>query len=92
MAKRILWLACGIPCSGCSRDNSRWCCLCNCAWSVRGFVENKKVTDAQVAFMEVVSGLWQQRHSHMALACGLNAFAGYGTVSGWHLSLFAVMK
>ena len=35
---------------------------------VRGLLENKKVTDAQVAFLEVVSGLWQRKtFRHMAL-------------------------
>ena len=55
---------------------------------VRGLMENKKASDAQVPFMEVVSGLWQRKtFRHMALACGLNAFAGYGTVN-WLASFF----
>ena len=55
---------------------------------VRGLLENKKVSDNQVPFSEVVSGLWQRKtFRHMALACGLNAFAGYGTVN-WAASFF----
>ncbi len=55
---------------------------------VRGLLENKKVSDAQVPFMEVVTVLWQRKtFRHMALACGLNAFAGYGTVN-WLASFF----
>ena len=55
---------------------------------VRGLLEKKKVSDNQVPFSEVVSGLWQRKtFRHMALACGLNAFAGYGTVN-WAASFF----
>ena len=55
---------------------------------VRGLLEDKKVSDNQVPFSEVVSGLWQRKtFRHMALACGLNAFAGYGTVN-WAASFF----
>ena len=55
---------------------------------VRGLLENKKVSDNQVPFSEVLSGLWQRKtFRHMALACGLNAFAGYGTVN-WAASFF----
>lgn len=55
---------------------------------VRGLLENKKVSDQQVPFMEVVTALWQRKtFRHMALACGLNAFAGYGTVN-WVASFF----
>lgn len=55
---------------------------------VRGLLENKKAADAQVPFKEVVSVLWQRKtFRHMALACGLNAFAGYGTVN-WLASFF----
>mgnify|MGYP001319468965 FL=1 len=55
---------------------------------IRGLLENKKASDTQVPFIEVVSGLWQRKtFRHMALACGLNAFAGYGTVN-WAASFF----
>ena len=55
---------------------------------IRGLLENKKASDAQVPFSEVVAGLWQRKtFRHMALACGLNAFAGYGTVN-WAASFF----
>ncbi len=55
---------------------------------IRGLLENKKVSDEQVPFREVVSVLWQRKtFRHMALACGLNAFAGYGTVN-WVASFF----
>ena len=55
---------------------------------VRGLLENKKATDKQVPFGEVVSVLWQRKtFRHMALACGLNAFAGYGTIN-WLASFF----
>lgn len=55
---------------------------------IRGLLENKKVSDEQVPFSEVVSVLWQRKtFRHMALACGLNAFAGYGTVN-WLASFF----
>ena len=55
---------------------------------IRGLLENKKASDTQVPFSEVVSGLWQRKtFRHMALACGLNAFAGYGTVN-WAASFF----
>ena len=55
---------------------------------IRGLLENKKASDAQVPFSEVVAGLWQRKtFRHMAFACGLNAFAGYGTVN-WAASFF----
>jgi len=55
---------------------------------IRGLLENKKVSDAQASFMEVVSLLWTRRtFRYMALAGGLNAFAGYGHVS-WATSFF----
>ena len=55
---------------------------------VRGLIENKKVSEKQVPFREVVSLLWQRKtFRHMAFACGLNAFVGYGTVN-WIASFF----
>lgn len=55
---------------------------------VRGLLENKKASDAQVPFGEVVSLMWQRKtFRHMAFAAGLNAFAGYGTVN-WLASFF----
>ena len=55
---------------------------------IRGVLENKKASDNQVPFRQVLSGLWQRKtFRHMALACGLNAFAGYGTVN-WVASFF----
>ena len=55
---------------------------------IRGLLENKKASDIQVPFRDVLSGLWQRKtFRHMALACGLNAFAGYGTVN-WAASFF----
>ena len=55
---------------------------------IRGLLENKKASDNQVPFRQVLSGLWQRKtFRHMALACGLNAFAGYGTVN-WVASFF----
>lgn len=55
---------------------------------VRGLVENKQASDKQVPFKDVITLLWQRKtFRHMALACGLNAFAGYGTVN-WLASFF----
>jgi predicted MFS family arabinose efflux permease len=55
---------------------------------IRGLIENKSASDKQVSFGEVVSLLWQRKtFRHMAFACGLNAFAGYGTVN-WLASFF----
>ena len=55
---------------------------------IRGLLENKKASDNLVPFRQVLSGLWQRKtFRHMALACGLNAFAGYGTVN-WVASFF----
>ncbi len=55
---------------------------------IRGLLENKKASDTQVPFRDVLSGLWQRKtFRHMGLACGLNAFAGYGTVN-WAASFF----
>lgn len=55
---------------------------------VRGLIENKKVSEKQVPFREVVTLLWQRKtFRHMAFACGLNAFVGYGTVN-WIASFF----
>ena len=55
---------------------------------IRGLVENKADSETQVPFKEVVSVLWQRKtFRHMAVACGLNAFAGYGTVN-WLASFF----
>jgi predicted MFS family arabinose efflux permease len=55
---------------------------------IRGLIENKNASQEQVPFKEVVSVLWQRKtFRHMALACGLNAFAGYGTIN-WLASFF----
>ena len=55
---------------------------------IRGLMENKTASAAQVPFKEVVSLLWKRKtFRHMAFACGLNAFAGYGTVN-WIASFF----
>ena len=55
---------------------------------IRGLLENKKVSDAQASFKEVVSLLWTRRtFRYMALAGGLNAFAGYGHIT-WATSFF----
>lgn len=55
---------------------------------VRGLIENKKASATQVPFGEVVSVLWQRKtFRHMAFACGLNAFAGYGIIN-WLPSFF----
>lgn len=55
---------------------------------VRGLLENKKVSDEQVPFRQVVTYLWQLKtFRHLALASGLNAFAGYGTAN-WLASFF----
>ncbi|MFL2838232.1 MAG: spinster family MFS transporter [Pseudohongiellaceae bacterium] len=55
---------------------------------VRGLVENKQASDKLVPFKDVITLLWQRKtFRHMALACGLNAFAGYGTVN-WLASFF----
>lgn len=52
----------------------------------RGLTEQRKVTSVKVPFKQVLAVLWS-RHSfrHMALAAGLNAFAGY-SVSNWMAS------
>ena len=55
---------------------------------VRGLIENRTASETQVPFSEVVAMLWQRKtFRHMAFACGLNAFAGYGTVN-WLASFF----
>lgn len=55
---------------------------------IRGLVENKKVSDDQVPFFEVISLLWNRlSFRHMALGTALNAFAAYGTVN-WLASFF----
>lgn len=55
---------------------------------IRGLMENRTASAAQVPFKEVVSLLWKRKtFRHMAFACGLNAFAGYGTVN-WIASFF----
>lgn len=55
---------------------------------VRGLMENRTASDVQVPFKEVISLLWKRKtFRHMAFACGLNAFAGYGTVN-WIASFF----
>ena len=55
---------------------------------VRGMIENRKASDEQVPFGEVLTVLWQRKtFRHLALGAGLNAFAGYGTVN-WVASFF----
>lgn len=55
---------------------------------IRGLLENKQVSDEQASFTEVLSLLWKRRtFRHMAIAGGLNAFAGYGHVT-WVNSFF----
>ena len=55
---------------------------------IRGLMENRTASEAQVPFKEVVALLWKRKtFRHMAFACGLNAFAGYGTVN-WIASFF----
>ena len=55
---------------------------------IRGLMENRTASEAQVPFKEVVSLLWKRKtFRHMAFAFGLNAFAGYGTVN-WIASFF----
>ena len=55
---------------------------------IRGLMENRTASDIQVPFKEVVTLLWKRKtFRHMAFACGLNAFAGYGTVN-WIASFF----
>ena len=55
---------------------------------IRGLMENRTASDVQVPFKDVVTLLWKRKtFRHMAFACGLNAFAGYGTVN-WIASFF----
>ena len=55
---------------------------------IRGLTEQKQVSNATVPFKRVVALLWSRRSfRHMALAAGLNAFAGYGSAS-WSASFF----
>jgi MFS family permease len=55
---------------------------------VRGLMENRAASETQVPFTEVITLLWKRKtFRHMAFACGLNAFAGYGTVN-WIASFF----
>ena len=55
---------------------------------VRGLMENRAASETQVPFTEVIALLWKRKtFRHMAFACGLNAFAGYGTVN-WIASFF----
>jgi len=55
---------------------------------VRGLMENSTASKVQVPFKEVITLLWKRKtFRHMAFACGLNAFAGYGTVN-WLASFF----
>ena len=55
---------------------------------IRGLMENRAASEAQVPFTEVIALLWKRKtFRHMAFACGLNAFAGYGTVN-WIASFF----
>jgi predicted MFS family arabinose efflux permease len=55
---------------------------------IRGLMENRTASETQVPFKEVISLLWKRKtFRHMAFACGLNAFAGYGTVN-WLASFF----
>ena len=55
---------------------------------IRGLMENRTASETQVPFKEVVALLWKRKtFRHMAFACGLYAFAGYGTVN-WIASFF----
>ena len=55
---------------------------------IRGLIENKVASDEQVPFKQVITILWQRKtFRHLALASGLNAFAGYGTAN-WLASFF----
>jgi predicted MFS family arabinose efflux permease len=55
---------------------------------IRGLMENRTASEVQVPFKEVIALLWKRKtFRHMAFACGLNAFAGYGTVN-WIASFF----
>ena len=55
---------------------------------IRGLIENKVASDEQVPFKQVVTVLWKRKtFRHLALASGLNAFAGYGTAN-WLASFF----
>ena len=55
---------------------------------IRGLIENKVASDEQVPFKQVITVLWQRKtFRHLALASGLNAFAGYGTAN-WLASFF----
>lgn len=55
---------------------------------IRGLIENKVASDKQVPFKQVVTVLWKRKtFRHLALASGLNAFAGYGTAN-WLASFF----
>ncbi|PCI78934.1 MAG: MFS transporter [SAR86 cluster bacterium] len=55
---------------------------------IRGLMENRTASEVQVPFWEVITLLWKRKtFRHMAFACGLNAFAGYGTVN-WLASFF----
>ena len=49
---------------------------------MRGLSEKHRASDEYVSFVEVVKLLWSRvSFRHLALACGLNAFAGYSTGS-----------
>ncbi|MCB1700334.1 MAG: MFS transporter [Pseudomonadales bacterium] len=53
---------------------------------VRGLTEHRRVSATSVPLMQVVGVLWSRRSfRHMALAAGLNAFAGY-SISNWTAS------
>lgn len=55
---------------------------------VRGLIENRQAAAIQPSFSEVLALLWSRKtFRHLALAGGLNAFAGYGTVN-WVASFF----
>ena len=55
---------------------------------IRGLMENRTASKVQAPFADVVTLLWKRKtFRHMAFACGLNAFAGYGTVN-WLASFF----
>jgi len=55
---------------------------------IRGLMENRTASEVKVPFMEIISVLWKRKtFRHMAFACGLNAFAAYGTIN-WLASFF----
>jgi MFS family permease len=55
---------------------------------IRGFSENKQVSNETVPFKDVLTTLWYKvSFRHMAFGAALNAFAGYST-SNWTASFF----